>query len=61
MIMELIGSGGVLIPMPQYPLYTATLTLLGMDAIPYYLVEEANWGLDVICWPMLFTPSLTQV
>lgn len=38
---------GVLIPIPQYPLYTATLALLKGTAIPYYLSEEHNWSLHV--------------
>jgi alanine transaminase len=37
-----------MIPIPQYPLYSATITLdVGSDA-PYYLDEDKNWGLDVI-------------
>ncbi|KAL7415863.1 transaminase [Mrakia frigida] len=37
---------GVLIPIPQYPLYTATLA--SQEAIPlnYYLNEEENWSYD---------------
>jgi alanine transaminase len=38
---------GILTPIPQYPLYTATLSLLGGSVVPYYLNEEANWGLEV--------------
>jgi len=37
---------GVLLPIPQYPLYTATLSLLGGKVIPYELVEEKGWILD---------------
>jgi aspartate/methionine/tyrosine aminotransferase len=35
---------GVLIPIPQYPLYSATLTMLGGIAIPYYTNEDESWG-----------------
>jgi len=35
---------GILIPIPQYPLYTATLTANSGVGIPYYLDEGANWG-----------------
>ncbi|CDO96247.1 unnamed protein product [Kluyveromyces dobzhanskii CBS 2104] len=37
---------GVLIPIPQYPLYTATLALNNSKALPYYLKEEENWSTD---------------
>lgn len=39
-------SDGILVPVPQYPLYSATISLLGGTLIPYYLEETANWGLD---------------
>lgn len=38
---------GVLVPIPQYPLYTATLSLLNAQCVPYYLHEESNWNTDV--------------
>jgi alanine transaminase len=37
-------TDGVMIPIPQYPLYTATMTLLDGAAVPYYLDEERGWG-----------------
>lgn len=37
---------GVLVPIPQYPLYSASLTELGMDLIGYYLEEDQNWALS---------------
>ena len=40
-------SCGVLIPIPQYPLYTATLALYHAHAVPYYLDESEDWSLDV--------------
>ncbi|KAF2209400.1 hypothetical protein CERZMDRAFT_70287 [Cercospora zeae-maydis SCOH1-5] len=40
-------STGVLVPIPQYPLYTATLSLLNSQAVPYYLDEESRWSTDV--------------
>ncbi|CCE61263.1 hypothetical protein TPHA_0A01800 [Tetrapisispora phaffii CBS 4417] len=39
---------GVLIPIPQYPLYTATITLVGATAISYYLNEEDNWSVNTV-------------
>ncbi|CAE5958343.1 unnamed protein product [Arabidopsis arenosa] len=42
------GDGdGILVPVPQYPLYSATISLLGGTLVPYYLDESENWGLDV--------------
>ncbi|EEH38480.1 alanine aminotransferase [Paracoccidioides lutzii Pb01] len=38
---------GVLVPIPQYPLYTATLSLLNAKCVPYYLNESDSWGTDV--------------
>jgi len=37
-------KAGILIPIPQYPLYTATLAQHGGIPIPYYLDEQAGWG-----------------
>jgi alanine transaminase len=33
-----------MVPIPQYPLYTATLSVLDARVVPYYLDEEAKWG-----------------
>ncbi|PGH11043.1 hypothetical protein AJ79_05085 [Helicocarpus griseus UAMH5409] len=38
---------GVLVPIPQYPLYTATLSVLNATCVPYYLDESNSWGTDV--------------
>lgn len=38
---------GIMVPIPQYPLYSATLAELGMHQIGYYLDEDKNWGLDI--------------
>ncbi len=40
------SSDGVMIPIPQYPLYSATLTLHGGRQIGYYLDESNNWQLN---------------
>ena len=37
---------GCMIPIPQYPLYTATLAYVSAKPLPYYLSEEANWSLN---------------
>ncbi|KAI8628796.1 PLP-dependent transferase [Xylariaceae sp. FL1651] len=43
-------TSGILVPIPQYPLYTASLAVLDATCVPYYLDEAANWGtsLDTI-------------
>ncbi|KAI9774168.1 MAG: hypothetical protein M1840_005261 [Geoglossum simile] len=38
---------GVLVPIPQYPLYTATLSVLNARCVPYYLDESHAWGTDM--------------
>lgn len=38
---------GVMIPVPQYPLYSATLTEYNAYAINYYLNEDNHWSLEV--------------
>ncbi|KAG8198294.1 hypothetical protein JTE90_021548 [Oedothorax gibbosus] len=38
---------GVMIPIPQYPLFSSTVVEYGMYQINYYLNEEAQWSLDV--------------
>ncbi|CCH62107.1 hypothetical protein TBLA_0G01630 [Henningerozyma blattae CBS 6284] len=37
---------GVLLPIPQYPLYTAAVTLQNSKLLPYYLNEDENWSTD---------------
>ena len=39
-------NDGVLVPIPQYPLYSALATLTRAHLLPYYLDEDKNWGLD---------------
>ncbi|EEY21858.1 alanine aminotransferase [Verticillium alfalfae VaMs.102] len=38
---------GVLVPIPQYPLYTASLAVLNATCVPYYLDEAAGLGAQV--------------
>jgi Aspartate/tyrosine/aromatic aminotransferase len=37
---------GIMLPIPQYPLYDATITLFGGKKVPYYLDEENGWRLS---------------
>ncbi|XP_043834040.1 alanine aminotransferase 1-like isoform X2 [Dromiciops gliroides] len=52
-VLNLLVSGkgksrtGVMIPIPQYPLYSATLAEFDAVQINYYLDEEHQWALDV--------------
>ncbi|XP_043937215.1 alanine aminotransferase 2 [Protopterus annectens] len=52
-ILKLLISGtdnyrtGVLIPIPQYPLYSAAILEMGGAQINYYLDEDNCWALDV--------------
>lgn len=38
---------GILVPIPQYPLYTATLAVLNARCVPYYLEESKAWGTNL--------------
>lgn len=38
---------GVMVPTPQYPLYSATIAEFDMAQVGYYLDESKNWGLDI--------------
>lgn len=40
------GHDGVMIPIPQYPLYSATLALYGGKEVGYFLDEGNKWQLD---------------
>ena len=40
------ADDSIMIPIPQYPLYSAAITLYGGHASPYYLNEERGWQLD---------------
>jgi len=48
-LQALIGGpyDGIMIPIPQYPLYSASIDLLGGAKIGYYLDEEKQWGFDI--------------
>ena len=40
------SNDGVMIPIPQYPLYSATIALYGGKEIGYFLDEENSWQLS---------------
>lgn len=37
----------IMIPIPQYPLYSAEISLFSGQIAPYYLNEEKGWQLDI--------------
>lgn len=37
---------GIMIPTPQYPLYSASIAMSGGKAVPYYLNESADWDMS---------------
>lgn len=39
-------TDGLMLPVPQYPMYSATLTLVGGQSIGYYLDEANHWQLN---------------
>lgn len=41
------SSCGIMIPIPQYPIYSATIDLLNGHKVGYYLNEEKDWALDI--------------
>lgn len=41
------NKDAILIPIPQYPLYTASISLNNGVPAPYYLNEEKGWQLDI--------------
>ncbi|XP_052181345.1 alanine aminotransferase 2, mitochondrial-like isoform X2 [Diospyros lotus] len=49
MMQLLIGSekDGIMCPIPQYPLYSASIALHGGTLVPYYLDEATGWGLEI--------------
>lgn len=38
---------GIMVPIPQYPLYSATISEFALGQIGYYLDEKNKWGLDI--------------
>ena len=36
-----------MIPIPQYPLYSAAISLYGGSPAPYYMDESKGWQLDI--------------
>lgn len=51
--MQVLCAGpktGILVPIPQYPIYSASLSLLDARCVPYHLDESKKWGVN---WHLL--------
>lgn len=40
-------NDAIMVPIPQYPLYSASIQLYGGTLLPYNLKERAGWGMDM--------------
>lgn len=49
-----------MVPIPQYPLYTASLSVLNARCVPYYLDELKSWGTDVEAIKTAYTKALEE-
>eukprot|EP00927_Polykrikos_kofoidii_P079544 TRINITY_DN76323_c0_g1_i1.p1 TRINITY_DN76323_c0_g1~~TRINITY_DN76323_c0_g1_i1.p1 ORF type:complete len:522 (-),score=66.56 TRINITY_DN76323_c0_g1_i1:79-1644(-) len=50
MVLQLIVGGpkdGVLLPIPQYPVYSASMSLLRGQSVAYFLDEDAGWSANL--------------
>lgn len=51
---------GIMIPIPQYPLYSATIEEFGLGQVGYYLDESKAWSLGEAELERSFTESLKE-
>lgn len=51
---------GIMVPIPQYPLYSATITLYGGQQVSYYLDEENDWRLSRELLDQAFMDAMRQ-
>jgi glutamate--glyoxylate aminotransferase len=40
------SADSILVPIPQYPLYSASIQLYGGTLLPYNLKEASGWSMD---------------
>jgi alanine transaminase len=52
-------NDGFLVPIPQYPLYSASIALYGGTMAGYYLDESTNWGTDMGDLRRAYTEAVT--
>jgi aspartate/methionine/tyrosine aminotransferase len=53
-------SDGIMVPIPQYPLYSATITLYGGRQVPYFLDEDRDWRLSRELLDKAFMDAMRQ-
>ncbi|KAL2889271.1 putative alanine aminotransferase, mitochondrial [Ceratocystis lukuohia] len=53
-------KSGVLVPIPQYPLYTASLSVLNGKCVPYLLDEQKAWGTDLAVIKEAYSKSIAE-
>jgi glutamate--glyoxylate aminotransferase len=53
-------SDGIMVPIPQYPLYSASIALFGGELVPYYLNEDGGWALDIAALQSSIDASRTK-
>eukprot|EP01132_Coremiostelium_polycephalum_P004831 gene4831-6021_t len=53
-------TDGIMIPIPQYPLYSATIELYDGSQLGYYLNEENGWSLEVAELERSYKESLAK-
>ncbi|KAJ3292219.1 hypothetical protein HK104_005489 [Borealophlyctis nickersoniae] len=41
------SKSGIMIPVPQYPLYNGTVAMYEGNVVPYFLNEDAKWSLSI--------------
>ncbi|PRP74339.1 alanine transaminase, partial [Planoprotostelium fungivorum] len=51
---------GIMIPIPQYPLYSASIKLLGGTQLGYYLDEEKEWSTDISELERVYNDSVSR-
>jgi len=51
---------GIMVPIPQYPLYTATLSVLDARVVPYYLEEDQKWGTSMDAIRTAYDKAITE-
>jgi aspartate/methionine/tyrosine aminotransferase len=54
------SADGIMVPIPQYPLYSATITLYGGRQVPYYLDEDHDWRLSRELLDKAFLDAMRQ-
>eukprot|EP01128_Nolandella_sp_AFSM9_P001988 TRINITY_DN1238_c0_g1_i1.p1 TRINITY_DN1238_c0_g1~~TRINITY_DN1238_c0_g1_i1.p1 ORF type:complete len:501 (+),score=93.01 TRINITY_DN1238_c0_g1_i1:25-1503(+) len=54
-------ADGIMIPIPQYPLYTASIALCGGTPVKYYLDEAQGWGLDAAALETAYASAPAEV